>query len=123
MTRLQSHSLDRIKSKTRRLRLLHFAQRKSTSTTQQLHAASPQSIGQHASNDGTSAQSSMARIIRPPCVRSQKHGAKFSAVSVPRSCLRFFLTKIYAQFVKRLCRLATLLYCQKFEANARLHQK
>src|SRR5581483_49069 len=123
MTRRQLHWPDRTRSKMRLLRLPHFAQQASISTAQQSRADSPLSIGQRVFKDGTNAQSSTARITPPPCVRSHKHGAKISAISAPRSCLRSFLTKTCSVSVKRLHRLVSSSYCQKFEANAQLIQK
>ena len=82
-----------------------------------------ESNGQRVFNDGTNAQSSMARIIPLPRVRSQKHGAKFSAISAPRSCWRFFLTKTCAESVKPSHRSASSFCSRKFEANAQLLRK
>ena len=61
----------------------------------------------------------------PAAVRTaaQKHGAKIFAISAPRSCWRFFLTKTYAVSVKRLRRLVSSFYCRKFAASARLIQR
>src|SRR5438552_11282785 len=96
---------------------------RSRSTTKQLHADLPVSIGLLVFRCGMSAQSLMARIILPRHACSLKHGAKFLAVSAPHWFSPFSLTKICTESATRSLQLLIQFSFQESVASAQLRRK